>query len=132
MVKIPSDIKDVVSKQAPLPIATADKNGIPNVVFVGMWKFLDDETILFVDNFFNKTEKNIKANPNMAIVAFDGAIGKSYQIKGTIEIETSGPMFDIATEMADAKKLPGKAAFVFKITEIYDATYGPDAGKKIA
>ena len=132
MVKMPADIKEVVSKQAPLPIATADKNGIPNVVFVGMWKFLDDETILFVDNFFNKTEKNVKANPNMAIVAYDGEAKKSYQIKGTIDIETSGPMFDIAKEMADSKKLPGKAAFVFKVKEIYNATYGPDAGKKLA
>ncbi len=129
---MPPEIKDVVAKQKPLPIATADKSGKPNVVFVTMWKILDDETILFVDNFFNKTRKNIEANPNMAIVAYDGESKKSYQIKGTIDIENRGDRFTTAKEMADAKKQPGKAAIIFHVKEIYEAKYGPDAGKKLA
>jgi predicted pyridoxine 5'-phosphate oxidase superfamily flavin-nucleotide-binding protein len=132
MVKMPSDIKNVIAKQKPLPIATADKNGIPNVVFVTMWKILDDETILFVDNFFNKTRKNLDANPNMAIVAYDSDAKRSYQIKGTVDVETEGNRFSSAKEMADAKKLPGKAAVIFHVKEIYDATYGPNAGKRLA
>jgi len=132
MVKMPPEIKDVVSKQKPLPIATADKSGKPNVVFVTMWKIVDDETLLFVDNFFNKTRKNLEANPNMAIVAYDSESKKSYQIKGTVDIETKGDRFAGAKEMADSKKLPGKAAVVFHVKEIYDAIYGPNAGKKLA
>ncbi len=131
MVKMSPEVKDVVAKQKPLPIATADKSGKPNVVFVTMWKILDDETILFVDNFFNKTRKNIEANPNMAIVAYDGETKKSYQIKGTVDIETRGERFSEARAMADTKKLPGKAALVFHVKEIYYAIYGPNAGKKI-
>ena len=132
MVKMPSEVKDVIEKQKPLPIATADKSGIPNVVFVTMWKILDDETILFVDNFLNKTRNNLDANPSMAIVAYDGESKRSYQIKGTIEIETSGDIFNIAKKMADARKVPGKAAVVFKVEEIYNALYGPRAGERIA
>lgn len=132
MVKMPPEIRDVVSKQKPLPIATADKGGKPNVVFVTMWKILDDENILFVDNFFNKTRKNVEANPNMAIVAYDSDNKRSYQIKGTVDIETRGERFSAAKAMADSKKLPGKAALVFHVKEIYDATYGPNAGKKLA
>lgn len=131
MVKMPPEIKDVVSKQKPLPIATADKSGKPNVVFVTMWKIIDDETLLFVDNFFNKTRKNLEANPNMAIVAYDSESKKSYQIKGTVDIETRGDRFTNAKEMADTKKLPGRAAVVFHVKEIYDAIYGPNAGKKL-
>lgn len=132
MVKMPPEIKDVISKQKPLPIATADKSGKPNVVFVTMWKIIDDETLLFVDNFFNKTRKNLEANPNMAIVAYDSESKKSYQIKGTVDIETRGDKFTNAKEMADSKKLPGRAAVVFHVKEIYDAIYGPNAGKKLA
>jgi predicted pyridoxine 5'-phosphate oxidase superfamily flavin-nucleotide-binding protein len=132
MVKMPPEIKDCVSKQKPLPIATADKIGKPNVVFVTMWKILDDETLLIVDNFFNKTRKNIEANPQMAIVAYDSDAKKSYQIKGTVNIENKGDRFSAAKEMADSKKLPGRAAVVFHVKEIYDATYGPNAGKKLA
>jgi predicted pyridoxine 5'-phosphate oxidase superfamily flavin-nucleotide-binding protein len=131
MVKMPAEIKDIVAKQKPLPIATADKSGKPNVVFVTMWKILDDETLLFVDNFFNKTKKNIEMNPNMAIVAYDGDAKKSFQIKGTVDIETRGNIFSSAKEMADSKKLPGKAAFIFHVKEIYDATYGPHAGERL-
>lgn len=132
MVKMPPEIKDVVAKQKPLPIATADKSGKPNVVFVTMWKIIDDETLMFVDNFFNKTRKNLEANPNMAIVAYDSESKKSYQIKGTVDIETRGDRFSSAKEMADSKKLPGRAAVVFHVKEIYDAIYGPNAGKKLA
>ena len=129
---MPPEIRDVIAKQKPLPIATADKSGKPNVVFVTMWKVLDDETLLIVDNFMNKTRRNIEANPNMAIVAYDSESKKSYQIKGNVDIESRGDRFSNAKEMADAKKLPGKAAVVFHVKEIYDATYGPNAGKKLA
>ncbi len=131
MVKMPAEIKDVVAKQKPLPFATADKNGKPNVIFVTMWKILDDETILFVDNAYNKTRKNIEANPNIAIVAYDSEIKKSYQIKGTAEIETKGDRYMIAREMADLKKQAGKAAVIFHVKEIYDSSVGA-GGKKIA
>ncbi len=132
MVKMPPEIKDVVAKQKPLPIATSDKTGKPNVVFVTMWKVLDDETLLIVDNFFNKTRKNIEVNPNMALVVYDSDAKKSYQLKGTVGIENKGDKYKIAKEMADSKKLPGKAAIIFNVKEIYDATYGPNAGKRLA
>jgi len=46
MVVLPPEVKDVILKQKPLPIATADNAGNPNVVFIGMWKFIDDESII--------------------------------------------------------------------------------------
>jgi len=131
MVKMPPEVKDVVSKQKPLPFATADKSGKPNVIFVTMWKILDDETILFVDNAYNKTRKNIEANPIVSIVAYDSEVKKSYQLKGTVVIETKGDRYLIAREMADAKKQAGKAAVIFDVTEIFDTTVGA-GGKKIA
>ncbi len=131
MVKMPPEVKDVVAKQKPLPFATADKSGKPNVNFVTMWKILDEETILFVDNSYNKTRMNIEANPVVAIVAYDSEIKKSYQIKGTVEIETKGDRYKIAREMADLKKQAGKAAVIFHVKEIYDSSVGA-GGKKIA
>lgn len=131
MVKMPPEVKDVIAKQKPLPFATADKSGKPNVNFVTMWKILDDETILFVDNAYNKTRMNIEANPVVAIVAYDSEIKKSYQIKGTVEIETKGDRYKIAREMADLKKQAGKAAVIFHVKEIYDSSVGA-GGKKIA
>ncbi len=131
MVKMPPEVKDVIAKQKPLPFATADKSGKPNVNFVTMWKILDDETILFVDNAYNKTRLNIEANPVVAIVAYDSEIKKSYQVKGTVEMETKGDRYKIAREMADLKKQAGRAAVIFHVKEIYDSSVGA-GGKKIA
>ncbi len=131
MVKMPSEVKDVVAKQKPLPIATSDKNGKPNVVFVTMWKILDDETVLIVDNFMKKTRTNLEENPNLAIVAYDSEIKRSFQLKGTVDLETRGDRYAIAEEMARAKNRPARVAVVFHVKEIYDATAGPNAGKRI-
>ena len=132
MVKMPPEIKDVVAKQKPLPIATADKSGKPNVVFVTMWKILDDETLLIVDNFMNKTRKNLEENPNAAVVTYDSEIKKSYQLKGVVDLETQGDRYAIAEEMARAKNRPAKVAIIFHVEEIFDTSPGPNAGKKLA
>ncbi|MFZ2376736.1 MAG: pyridoxamine 5'-phosphate oxidase family protein, partial [Methanothrix sp.] len=60
MVKMPADVKETLEKQKPVPIATASRSGIPNVVFVGLLKIIDDETLMIADNFFYKTAQNLE------------------------------------------------------------------------
>lgn len=132
MAKLSNDVKDVLNKQKPLPIATADKSGKPNVIFVGMWKIIDDETIMIVDNYFKVTAANIKANPHMAIVAYDSETKQSYQVKGRADYLDKGPQFEEAKAIAESKKFPGKAAVILHVEEVYTQFYGPDAGKRIA
>ncbi|MCL7476116.1 MAG: pyridoxamine 5'-phosphate oxidase family protein [Methanosarcinales archaeon] len=132
MVKLSTEVKEVIQKQKPLPIATADKTGKPNVIFVGMWKFIDDETIMIVDNFLKKTADNLKANPKLSLVAYDAESKKSYQVKGSVDYLEKGAMYDEAQAMALSKKLPGKAVLIFHVEEVYDSVYGPNAGKKIS
>jgi hypothetical protein len=131
MVVLPPEVKDVILKQKPLPIATADNEGNPNVVFIGMWKFIDDETIMIVDNFFKKTAENLKANPKMTLVAYDGESKKSYKVKGSIDYLEQGDKFEEAKAIAESKKMPGKAAVIFHIEEVYNSMYGPNAGERI-
>ena len=68
-------------------------------------KIIDDETILISDQFFNKTLKNLKDNPQIAITIWDKLEG--YQIKGTATIETSGKRFEETAKWIDdiGKKL---------------------------
>jgi predicted pyridoxine 5'-phosphate oxidase superfamily flavin-nucleotide-binding protein len=131
MVALPPEVKEVIQNQKPLPIATADSAGKPNVVFIGMWKFIDDETIMIVDNFLKKTAANLKVNPKVALVAYDSESKKSYQVKGSIDYLEKGDEFDQASALAQSKKMPGKAAVIFHVEEVYNAMYGPDAGERI-
>jgi len=132
MVKLTPEVREVIQNQKPLPIATADKNGKPNVIFVGMWKFIDDETIMIVDNFLNKTANNIKENPKLSMVGYDGESKKSYQIKGSVDYLEKGDHFEEAKSLAESNKLPGKAVVIFHIEEVYDSIYGQHAGEQIA
>jgi hypothetical protein len=99
-------------------------------------KIIDDETILISDQFFNKTLKNLKENPQVAITIWDKL--ENYQFKGTVTIETSGKRFEETAKWIDemAKKLnlpiKSKGAVILKLTEIYNVSPGPQAGAKIA
>ena len=131
MVKIPSEMRETVEKQRLLPIATADMTGKPNVVFVGVWKILDDETIMIVDNYLYKTKKNVEENPRLAFVVYDSEKRKSFQLKCSVKVETSGKRFEEARTMAKSKNLPGNAAVILTVKEVYDANPGSNAGKRI-
>ena len=133
MAKMNARIKEIFEKQQIAPLATATKDGVPNVVPVNAKKILDDETILISDQFFGKTLKNILDNPQVAITIWDNLEG--YQIKGSVTIETSGQRFEETAQWIDgigkALNLPlkSKGAVIMKITEIYTVSPGPDAGK---
>ena len=136
MAKMNSRVKEIFEKQQIAPLATATKDGVPNVVPVNAKKILDDETILISDQFFGKTLKNIQDNPQVAITIWDNLEG--YQIKGSVTIETSGTRFEETAQWIEgigkALNLPlkSKGAVIMNITEIYNVSPGPDAGKLLA
>ena len=133
MVKMPPEVKEALAKQKPIPIATATKDGTPNVVFIGLMKVVDDETLLIVDNFFLKTAANLSENPRISVLCYDTDTKKSYQIKGSTKVLKAGPQFDEMRKWVQSvnPKLPAKAAVVIKIEAVYDAMWGPTAGKLI-
>ena len=134
MVKMPPDVKETLQKQKPVPLATSSKAGVPNVVFVGAMKILDDETILIADNFFYKTAANLKENPQVSLLCYSSETKKSFQIKGKAEVHMKDKVHDdmIAWVHGINPKLPAKAAVIVKIEEIYNAMWGPAAGKQVA
>jgi predicted pyridoxine 5'-phosphate oxidase superfamily flavin-nucleotide-binding protein len=52
-------------------IATASRDGKPNVVPLGLTKVISDDEILVMDNYMNKTRANLEANPVAAISVWD-------------------------------------------------------------
>ena len=125
------EMMDAIEKDNVVFLSTSADN-IPNVVPIGFARPLDDENILFVDNFMNKTRDNLEKNPKAAIVVRD-ASKCPYQFKGTVEIFESGKYFDDAVDWATSvmSKLSPKAAILFKVEQIYSVQPGPDAGKKV-
>jgi predicted pyridoxine 5'-phosphate oxidase superfamily flavin-nucleotide-binding protein len=134
MVKMPSEVRETLEKQKPVPIATASKSGVPNVVFIGLLKIVDDETLMIADNFFYKTAVNLMENPKISILCYSSETKKSFQIKGNVTLCKEGENFNQMRDWVHGinNKLPAKACVMVKITEIYNAMWGPTAGKQIA
>jgi len=133
MVKITEEVKEVMAKTKGWALATASKEGIPNVVPIAFAKPISDEKVMLVDVFMNKTKKNIEENPNVAISVWDFDALKGYQLKGVAHFETSGDAFEEGVKMVKEMmpELEPKSALIVDVKEIYITSPGPDAGKKI-
>ena len=116
-----------------ISFATASKDGTPNVVPVGMIFMGDDGNIWIVDNYLNKTLANLKENPKAAFYIWTRDFKESYQIKGSVTIENSGPDYLKAVGIAHAKKetYPAKNLIKMKVEEVYYVTPGDHAGNKV-
>ena len=134
MAKITEEMKEVAGKAKGWAVATATKDGVPNVVPIAFGKVLSEDEILLMDVFMGKTKENIKANPKVAASVWDFEAAKSYQFKGTARIETSGKVFDEGVQMVKSRmpQLTPKSAVVVKVDEIYVTSPGPDAGKQVS
>ena len=126
------EMMDAVEKDNVVFFATATKDGVPNVVPIGFARPLDEKTIMIVDNYMNKTRKNLEDNPKASLVPRD-ASKCPYQFKGSVEIHTSGKLFDDAVDWATSvmSKLAPKAAVILNVEEIYSVQPGPGAGSKV-
>ena len=126
------EMRDAIEKDNVVFFATATKDGTPNVVPIGFARPVDNKTIMIVDNYMNKTRKNLENNPKASLVIRD-ASKAPYQFKGTVEIIESGKYFDEAVDWAKSvmSQLAPKAAILLKVEEIYSVQPGPEAGKKV-
>lgn len=130
-------MKEIFVKQRTLVLGTADLNGIPNVVPIRSYKILDDDTILISDQYFNKTLKNLKENPTVAICFWDET-GEGYQLKGRATIHTEGKIFEETSQWIRergeqiGKPLKSKGAVVIKITAVYSVSPGANAGNRVS
>ena len=116
-------------------VATASRDGTPNATPKGSARVIDDEHLAFADLFSRKTRENLKANPKVAVTVIDEKSHKGYQLKGTGELLTAGPLFEqFVEQLKKAPKAMPPLVYVVKITvdSIYDQSVGPEAGKKIA
>jgi len=136
MAKMTERMQKLFDKVETAVLATATSDGTPNAVPIGAKKIIDPETVLISDQFFNKTLANIKANPKVSLMYWEGHEG--YQLKGNVTVETSGHRFDETARwiegMSEKMGIPlrSKGTVILKIEEIYAIGHGPKAGRRLA
>ncbi len=113
-------------------LATASKEGVPNVVPIGFLWVENEHEIWVIDNYLNKTLTNIKENPVASVYAIGGDGHQCVQVKGAVRYCTAGPEYQKAHDLAKKKNemYPAKGLVRIIVTDIYNTTPGSDAGKK--
>lgn len=134
MVRLDEKMKKIFEKAPVYPLATASKAREPNVAPMKSVWLVDDETVWVADNFMKKTLANLEENPRAAIFLWGPETGGCIQVKGDVEILTSGPEYEKmrATVKAKSEKYPAKSLVVIRISEVYSCAPGAEAGDLIA
>jgi predicted pyridoxine 5'-phosphate oxidase superfamily flavin-nucleotide-binding protein len=116
-----------------VPVATASKDGTPNVVPMTFVKTLDDSAVLVVDNFMDKAAQNLAENPSIAICVWDLESKRAYQIKGTADVQRSGQIYDDTVAWVHETKpdTDPHAAVVLRVSSVYVCHSGADRGKDV-
>ncbi len=133
-VKIPETVQKFMQGKIGW-VATASRDGLPNVSIKGSLRVLDDEHLLFADLFSLKTRKNLEENPQVAVMIYDAESRTGYEMKGTVELISQGALYDQAVERL--KQLPTPLPppkYVVRITveSIFNQSLGPEGGKRVA
>ena len=87
----------------PSPVATVSPDGTPNITYVSVVRFLDDDRIAFSNQFLGKTADNLGANPSLTIRVVDPEALLDYDLDATwLRSERSGELFDSMRAQIDA------------------------------
>ena len=113
-------------------VATCSDDGNPNVVPVAFKNVTEDGKLVVGDVFMETTMNNVKANGKVAISAYDAKTYEGYQVKGTAEYVTEGPVVDMFKGLVE-KTFRGaataKGALVITPEQVIVTTPGADTKK---
>jgi hypothetical protein len=94
MAKLPEEAKKIIARVMPAFVATASKNGKPNVSPKGSFQVLDDEHVVFAEIASPQTISNIRENPQVSVLVFDPDTFGGCRISGKAQIIESGELLD--------------------------------------
>ena len=117
MAKLTEEAKKIISELRLALIATAGKDGKPNVSPKGSFRVLDDEHVAFADIASPRTIANLKENPQLSAILFEAATRKGCRIWGKAEIQDSGELFDSMTA-AFAPKMKVRCVVKVAVDEV--------------
>lgn len=98
-------------------LTTADKNNVPNAIWVLCAELLDDNKVVIANNSMQKTLGNVGGGGKAALL-YIAPEREAYQIKGKIEQHSSGPVYEHMKSWL-SPNFPGRSAVLLHIEEVY-------------
>ena len=88
-------IRAALEGAIPATMATCAPDGEPNVAFLSQVHYVDGEHVSLSYQFFNKTRRNILANPHGQLSVIDPHTGRLYRMRlRYLRTESEGPLFE--------------------------------------
>jgi hypothetical protein len=135
MAHIPDSVIKLLEGGHTFWVATATRDGIPNIAIKGSGAAADKEHLYFADVFSKKTRRNLEDNPNVAIGIYDPDTYLAVQVKGQAAMSDSGALYEKVVDML-RQRAPSlqPPTYVVEITveSVWDMSAGPNAGERIA
>ena len=120
MSKLSEKVKETIAEIRPGIIATASKDGKPNVSAKGSFRVLDDDHVVFADISSPRTIANLKENPQVSVLVVHPKSMKGCRIWGKGEIIDSGELFDQMSKEFAELNLKVKHVVKIKVEETQD------------
>lgn len=76
----------------PCLVATASKDGAPNLAFKGSLMVWDQDHLVFWERAHGETLTHLRENPRIAVVYRNAAAGKTWRFWGVAELHEDGPL----------------------------------------
>ena len=88
-------IRPALEGAIPAVMATCSAEGEPNVTFLSQVQYVDDRHVALSYQFFNKTRRNVLANPRAQLTVMHPHTGQIYRLRlHYLRTEESGPLFE--------------------------------------
>jgi uncharacterized protein len=109
-------IEDIKNKLERATIAVATiKEDKPHLIII-MYAKVKDGRVIITNNFMKTTIDNLKINPYISIVFWEGE--KGWRIDGKADYHDSGKWFDFVKKLKENKEFSPKGAIVINVEDI--------------
>jgi len=119
---INEEMRKVIEEQKLIYVATASRQGRPNVSPRGSIQYIDENTLAFAAVRSEKTLANIQENPWAAVAVLDIQNRKGFQFKGKTEKVSEGDIYNRVVDPLK-KRLPNlpspQYVVVIRIDEVH-------------
>jgi predicted pyridoxine 5'-phosphate oxidase superfamily flavin-nucleotide-binding protein len=113
-------MKKMIEENA-MGLATISEDGKPHNIAVGFIQVVEEDILVISDNYLEETIKNLKSNPNVALVVWaenwkEHCIG--YEVTGVAEYFTEGEWINFIKKIPINEGEPCKGAIVVKVNHV--------------
>ncbi len=117
------DIRPCLEGAVPAMMATCAEDGMPNVAYLSQVYYVDERHVALSFQFFNKTRRNILANPHGTVLVLHPQTAAFYRLHiRYLRTETEGPLFEgMKAQLAGIASHTGmQDVFTLRGSDVYE------------